>query len=276
MYEFVLVAEKSVVDIIPHVVRSLNDSGQADKIIIICPANQVDLFRNLIINYSFEVIAEDLIISQWDIARVKSRLGKFENRAGWYYQQFLKLAYCSIAEQGRYVIWDADTVCLDAPIFEIEGKFVFTPSRERHEPYYSTLKKLTGSDILSERSFISQYMVIDTTICREMLSEIATRSKAGDWIDAIMSCLPLDCQSEFSEYETYGNYMLNNYPDRVVIANDNKWFRFGSDVLDIGAVSYEDMRRRFLGYKFVAFERHPHSLPKRLRALLFLVLGVST
>ena len=64
------------------------------------------------------------------LGRVKSwKLPNFPQRAGWYYQQLLKLSIAENAiSEDRYVIWDADTVPYKRfPLF-VDDKMSFTSS----------------------------------------------------------------------------------------------------------------------------------------------------
>lgn len=276
MYEVILVAEKSVISGLSCVVDSLFEAGIASKAIIICPRSQKKLFESLNTNFNVEVWSEEKVLKDYSISNVKGKLGVYGYRAGWYYQQFIKLAFCQITNKETYLIWDADTLCLDTPKFQDNGKYIFTPSKELHKPYYQTFYKLFGYRIVAKKSFISQYMLIDTNICRQMLKEISKKNQNKDWIVAVLDSIDLSNQSEFSEYETYGNFISANFPNQVIISHGNKWFRYGSDLIVLNAQNYRTIKKLFSGYKFVAFERHKKSFIKTLRARIYLVLRISS
>ena len=56
---------------------------------------------------------------------LKNRIGE-TGRAGWYFQQFLKFAYCYCCEDEYYIVWDADTVPLHRISHLLDGHPVFT------------------------------------------------------------------------------------------------------------------------------------------------------
>ena len=60
-----------------------------------------------------EFIEENTLYKGLTLGKVreclKARLGE-EKRAGWYFQQFLKLAYAYQCQDEYYIVWDADTI----------------------------------------------------------------------------------------------------------------------------------------------------------------------
>lgn len=276
MYEVILVAEKSVASGINCVVRSIREASFASRIIIICPRSQREIFESQTANFDAEVLSEEDVLANWSISDIKKRLGQFPHRAGWYYQQFLKLAFCKITNEKNYLIWDADTLCIKKPKFESDGRYIFTSSKELHQPYFETFKKLFGCSAVAEKSFISQYMVVNTVICSQMLKELALKSPSKDWVDAILNALPLIGESEFSEYETYGNFISIRFPSQVVISKNYKWFRYGSNIIELNNKNYNRIKKLFNSYKFVAFERHKKNVAKNLRARILLALKISS
>ena len=59
-------------------------------------------------------------------------------------------------------------------------------------------------------------MVFNKQILKEMKEEIESFTKMS-WDKAIISTIDNDEQSCFAEYETYGNYMLEKYSDKMNI-----------------------------------------------------------
>ena len=60
-------------------------------------------------------------------------------RTGWYFQQFLKMAYALICEEPNYLIWDADTIPLKK--YDTE-KLNFDVITEYRKAYFDTINKL--------------------------------------------------------------------------------------------------------------------------------------
>ena len=269
---YLLVAEKSLINIIGQTVSALEKHASPAAIYVVVPSSQLEIFRAVLTNRVILVSEED-VLPTWPLMRVKAMLPKQPERAGWYLQQFLKLGFGSYAGVARYVIWDADTVMLQPPVLERNSRVVMNTAKEYHQPYFDTFRRLFGASPTLPRSMISQYMLIDTAICLQMQQEICSRNQGADWIEALLQALPGKSISEFSEYETYANYLAQINPAGIELQT-NKWFRYGSEIFpDQGAVSLEQIEKRFAGYGYVAFERHGHSVLKLLIARLYLLAG---
>lgn len=269
---YLLVAEKSLLKIIGKTISALEKHANPAGIYVVVPGGQLEAFRAVLTDRILLVPEED-VLPEWPLARVKSILPKQPGRAGWYLQQFLKLGFGNYAGVARYVIWDADTVMLQPPVLERSGRVVMNTAREYHQPYFDTFRRLFGVAPTLPRSMISQYMLIDSAICWQMLQEICSRGQAADWVEVLLRGLPGTSISEFSEYETYSNYLAHINPVGIEL-QANKWFRYGSEIFpDQGLVSLEQIEKRFAGYGYVAFERHPSSAGRWLGSRALLMLG---
>lgn len=268
-HPYVLVAERSVLGSIDSVVASLEKHGGAEAITIVVPASQVTEFRSTRCG-SHEVLSEDDILPGWPLGRVRSQLGRRADRAGWYLQQFLKLAFGVARGVEWYVIWDADTVMLRRPAFEsADGRVLMNAAREHHRPYFDTFRRLFGEDPVLHASVVSQYMLIDTSVVRQMFAEIEARHRCG-WVEAILGNLPGRSPSEFSEYETYANYLERRRPGAVTLTRE-RWFRYGSEIVPADRRNeLASIERTFARYAYVSFERHGSNTVRRALAHLLL------
>lgn len=252
---FVLVAENSVIDTITLVLQSLAKHAPFASVYLVVPDSQVNEF---LAHASEDVVVvnESIIMPGWCVDRVGRKLGVYSWRAGWYYQQFLKLNFANFLECESYVIWDADTVMLQEFDFVLDGRVQMNSSVRFNKPYFDTYKRLFNQSPPVEKSLISQFMFIDTAILSEMQGAIRKNFSASDWVDAVLDQLPLSSPSEFSEYEVYGNYMASHYPDKFKMTRIN-WFLYGSEILpEVRGVDLETLESTFEGFSCVAFERH--------------------
>lgn len=139
---------------------------------------------------------------------------------GWYFQQFLKMAYALICDDEYYLIWDADLIPLrKIYLFNDEEKPFLTIKREFHEPYFRTINNLFKGRVVrnKEGSCIAEHMLIKASIMREMIMDIQNNSNEHKdfWKVIIDSIDNRDINnSGFSEYETYGNYCICVYPQQ--------------------------------------------------------------
>lgn len=181
----------------------------------------------------------------------------FPAGAGWYFQQFLKLQFAFLDPgDDYYLIWDADTVPLrPMRFFDGEGRMLLTKAAEHHPPYFETYQSLFGSSPNYECSFIAQHLIVQKSVAREMMELIERRvAGAGNWAWKIMSALKPVHPNLFSEYETYGNFIKNRYPERVALIH-RRWRReipyyFGRTIPIESEL--EQLREN---YDYAAFER---------------------
>ncbi len=136
-------------------------------------------------------------------------------KTGWYFQQFLKLAFArSKYPNDYYLSWDADTLPLAKIDFFDNNNLLFNPKSEFHNAYFCTLKKLLGIGKVVEYSFISEHMLFSAKIVNEMLDEIERANVQGrTWFEKILfACDFNNSDLAFSEFETYGSFCHMRYP----------------------------------------------------------------
>ena len=244
---------------------------QFDDLIIITS----DKFEGTIGNYkNIKTINEDTLVEGLSFVTLKNYLEqrKAEGRTGWYFQQFLKLGYALTTEEEYYLIWDADTVPIKPiEMFDDNGHPFFDIKTEYHKPYFKTIKELLNLDKTINGSFISEHMIFKTAFVREMIDEIQMTDPSQPWflniIDAIDDeDLPF---SGFSEFETYGTYVVNKHPGCYnlrtfdSIRNGKKLFgELPSEEVckwlsgDFSTISFENFQEyyfRFKGYNRESF-----------------------
>lgn len=278
---FLLVSDKSVENILPVTIESLKRRGNAKSIAVVVPSQEISRFSYLS-ETGVSIISEDEILPHWCKQKIRDRI-KMKDRAGWYLQQFLKLAYGTSQGLKKYVIWDSDTVLIRNMVIESGDIVNINLAREYHKPYFETFKKITGYKTVLGRSAISQYIQIHTEIVEALINRICTYTGDPDWVNAILSRLDGKSQSEFSEYETYANFVAVESPDRIKLVN-NKWFRNGSDVVKLQDVTplmsaqakLHLVEKLFSGFNYVAFERHNCSRFRRIASHLMLHFKVGS
>lgn len=136
------------------------------------------------------------------------------DRAGWLLQQFIKLSGDRLCEQEFYLVIDSDTVFIRPNCFERDGKVIFHTSDEYHLPYFTAYEKLVGLKPVSSKSFCSHYMLFEKSKVSRLKKHFEDRSQTP-WHRAIMMCTDRTHTSGFSDYETYGNFVLSTYPGHV-------------------------------------------------------------
>lgn len=205
---------------------------------------------------------EDHVVPSLTLQVIKDIIHKrtgTEQRAGWYFQQFLKMSISYLPEiTDYYLLWDGDTIMLKKMDFFSREKVLVNPKTECHKPYFRTMKKLLGIDRQVNYSFISEHFMIKTPLMRELISELAPRADIKNhlsWITRVLDNIEDGdiTGSGFSEYETYGNFIASRYPESFV-TRTVKSLRFGSSYYGVKPDKYDLARLIYLGFDLATFE----------------------
>lgn len=145
---------------------------------------------------------------------------------GWYLQQFLKLGFFSICKTRHYVSWDADMLPIrKINLFDENGKPFFTLKREYIRRYFLTLKRLLNLEKNRNESFIAEHMLFDVKLVKDLIEDIEKSSVHGKiWWEKILYATLPESQSgayAFSEFETYGNWVTQKYPNAYALRRLN-------------------------------------------------------
>jgi glycosyltransferase involved in cell wall biosynthesis len=145
---------------------------------------------------------------------------KGHDRSGWIFQQLIKLNSDNICDSSNIYVIDADTILVHPQKFESGGKSILLVSDEYYFPYYQTYKKIFNRETSARFSFIAHQMLFKADKLRELRSEMENIHN-DSWYKVILNNLDLKELSSFSEYETYGNWMMQKYPDEIEL---EYWF----------------------------------------------------
>lgn len=162
-----------------------------------------------------------------DVQRIREiysrRTRKQPKRANWYIQQFIKMNFARYIHDDYYLIWDSDTIPVKrTELFSDDMRPYFDMKTEYHEAYFETMSRILPGVVKSAgKSFISEHMLVRTEYMREMLNEIESNDNitGTNFQEKILSAvddknLP---RSGFSEYETFGSYVMNRHNDSYIL-----------------------------------------------------------
>ena len=188
-------------------------------------------------NSKFVILDENRIIEGLTYKRVHQMIismGREHTRTGWYYQQFLKMAFAlsEYCDNDYYMSWDADTVPVKKIVFfNDNGQPYFTMKYEYQKQYFDVMEKLMGFGKTNSMSYIAEHMMFNRNIMKELIQKIENNNgiPGNNWYEKILNALPPEIVSvnAFSEFETYGTYCGLNYPNLYVERMMNG-FRLGS------------------------------------------------
>lgn len=238
---------------LPKVVENINLYVEHEHIIVIGNGDIEEKVNNL--NICF--INEDELLQNLSFERIKGLIQHRDcyavKRTGWYFQQFIKIAYSYVCEKEWYLVWDADTIPLRTiEMFDEDGKAFFDIKDEYNAPYFTTIKKLFDGDVVryNDYSFISEHMIIKCEYVKKMIDLIyEKKGKSNDLFEIILNTVnSIDLlESGFSEFETYGNYVNCFYPNAYKVRRlssfrngEKEYGRYGNEVnLSEAALKYD-------------------------------------
>ena len=157
----------------------------------------------------------DLGIDRAAIERHLVDRGADPRRAGWYLQQFLKLA--AAAEPGTEwrLVWDGDTLPLRPLRFlsdEVLPRPLLAPRADWHPPYFRTIERLLGNGSFAPHSFIHEHLLMRRDRAVALLDSL--RAEGTPWPLRVLKAID-DADlvpSGFSEFETYGTFVHRRDP----------------------------------------------------------------
>jgi hypothetical protein len=202
-------------------------------------------------------IIEENIDLQFIENIIQKRIGS-SNKAGWYYQQFLKMAACNLPSiENHYLIWDSDTLMLGPlDFFDKDEKILINPKTENHIPYFSLMSDTIGLKKQVDFSFISEHLMINKSFMKELINIFNKNAPANiHWVEFILNSINdqnLE-KSGFSEFETYGNF-ITKYHKESYKCRSIKSLRHGTMHYGKNLRKYDVFGLIRSKYMFVTFE----------------------
>jgi len=205
-------------------IRSIHCFAAPRKIFVVTARDHFPFFRaSLNASVPLHLVDEDEVIEGVSLGTIRDALSARNGtgtRAGWYFQQFLKMAMCARPEMAEHcLIWDSDTVALQPlRFFDDEGRMLVNPKTEHNGPYFATLRTLLGIEKQVNFSFISEHLMVSPAYMRELIGELSGgSSQPAAWVWHILGAIPDHDLggSAFSEYETYGNFVVLRHPGAI-------------------------------------------------------------
>jgi hypothetical protein len=213
-----------------------------------------------------EFIDEDQLIENLtmdNVKRIMIEIKGTDTRSNWYFQQFLKMAYAFQCSTSYYLIWDSDTIPLRNIQFwkNIDGveRCLFGEHHNSHQPCLDTLNTLFNGKVkrLFKKSFIVEHMMINQKVMKEIIHDIEMNDQLQGkcFYEKILYAVnKKDIEyGAFSEFETYGNYVLNFYPEMYAIRK-LKAYRQGGMVIEQSQINNEVLNWVAKDYDTVSFE----------------------
>ncbi|MCR4656717.1 MAG: glycosyltransferase [Lachnospiraceae bacterium] len=198
--------------------------------------------------------------------------------SGWYYQQFLKMSYSYLCDDGYYMTWDGDTIpCKGFSMFVKEGPEdsyaeqeapLFDLKQEYCEYYFTTLEKLfPGMRKCIPKSFISEHMLFKKEYMIEMIEGIEVNGtlEGEKYYEKILRVIGRDRLKypSFSEFETYGTYTCLRHMGSYRMRNWHS-FRYCGNFFDPDTINEEDYEWLGRDFDAVSFEKRAERTPESM------------
>jgi len=212
--------------------KALQRYLNASDIVLVVPLDLYQTANKLAAGCSILRVFNEVEILGFPLSGITNwSVDNFPTRAGWYYQQFIKLGFArtSIAQE-RFLIWDADTIPTRKMSVFDGDKLIFTRGHEFHTPYFETNKMLIGVNRANDEKFsaISQHVPVERALMLELLQMLDASSADASWVTAIRKAIEhRQGMGLFSEYELFADYVRSRYPNRFVLRS-LPWLRQGA------------------------------------------------
>ncbi|PKM45958.1 MAG: hypothetical protein CVV03_06015 [Firmicutes bacterium HGW-Firmicutes-8] len=160
-----------------------------------------------------------LPITKKDIVYSPKKRNTYIDRSGWLFQQFLKLSGDTLSMNEGFLVLDADTVLIRPHVFERDKKSVLFFRSLYYKPYFETYKRLLGEDAAGPAQhifFVSHYMYFKKKRLQELKKRIEFKHQT-DWYTAVLNSMNKNQWDSFSEFETYGNFMMKNHLSEIIL-----------------------------------------------------------
>lgn len=174
---------------------------------------------------------------------------------GWMLQQLIKLSCDTIGSNNHFLIADADTIMISPHPFMLKDKIIFYCDDLYWDckSIFEHFRRLTRLNPVAHVSLINHYMFFSRTYLAELKRWIES-IHGKPWYQAIVDTVDHNSSVPFSEYETYGNFMLNKFRDRVILARaKNLDLRF-KDFKDFDHYDLDELAKH---HKTISFHHRP-------------------
>ncbi len=192
-----------------HAVRS-NLKNRIDQIYVIAPA---DPKWRLICKENDCQFVDNQGVLPFSYSSLPEMNKNEESRKA-LFQSLLRLAADAISKNEFILALDAN-ILLKSPQYFLDssGRSILLISDEYHIPYFDTFYRIFAYSTKAKYSFQTHQILFSSKKLKEMKADIESRNPGRKWYEAILDSIDYEEPASFSEYETYGNWLLINHPN---------------------------------------------------------------
>jgi hypothetical protein len=175
--------------------------------------------KKIITKNSCTFIEENKVLNK-DILKINYKYKNLD-RSNWLYQQLLNYqAVISLGDSDLKFAINSDTILSKKQKFKKGNKLVLNVCDSYYLDHLFISKKLLNINNFSNYSFTSHHIMYSKKYLMEMLNLLETKFKKR-WYNAILDNLDYSIHSNHSEFETYGQYVMNRYKSNIKL---EYWF----------------------------------------------------
>ena len=216
-----------------------------------------DMPAKLLTEHGLEHIHESAVFDDFSLAQMPKIIVNGLPITGWYFQQFLKWEARRHTDADDYAVIDADTVFLKPITLIQEEKYVFYRSNQFNMPYFRTYEKLFGYFPERQKSYIADFMILNTKIIEEIIAKINERNNKKKWYENIIDAIDKTEPNSFSEFETYGYYMSKYFPNLFHSV------KYRNKILELREIPYHNYNKIFYklrGYASISYHNYNYEI----------------
>jgi hypothetical protein len=225
-YDIVIVSHEKDFNNIKYIVEHCDKNLEFDSIHLIVSEGLVYNDMELL-----EQLTNKKIYLHLESNVLKIDKSRIKHRPSWIYQMMLKL-FQNVTENDNFLVIESDCIIINKLDFFNDDKTIFYLGRDHHHPpYYTFNQKLLGIGREYDHSFISEFMMYDKKIIKELLNK-TNCATIEDFLELIYQYVDGGCYP--SDYDLYGNFYYSNYSDKFETKKLNfemfgKFFEYWSD-----------------------------------------------
>lgn len=203
-----------------------------------------------------EILREIARAAGWEFIhedRLLPRPAKELRCRGWLLQQFIKLNAANHVPTQFYLVLDSDTIFLRPQTFFHQGKAVLRYSDQYELLYNASLELIFGHRKRFPVSFVTHHMLLNREWVPGLLKDVERRFSKS-WWEAILQEVDKGHLISFSEFELYGNHVMNHPTLRKCVALAY-WHGLDSSTKEL--TELETIRKQAAGrLNSVSFHQH--------------------
>ncbi|MEC7838625.1 MAG: hypothetical protein VX777_01145 [Chlamydiota bacterium] len=187
------------------------------RIIVISPerlTHNAEWFPESHFPFTIDDVAYYLLQENANLA--KSFVAESNSRAGWYYQQLLKLYAPFVIPNisSNVLVVDADTVFLNPVVFtNSQNGGLYNPGTEYFKEYFNHIERLTDGlvcKLYPQHSGISHHMLFQRPVLEDLFNLIESIHNMDFWMAFCSMVDPSSLRSSgASEFELYFNFVMS-------------------------------------------------------------------